>query len=96
MDTIFGYVTYIFDDHTVKVHVTDQKISNTHVYGEEENVRINQWKLLESYKGDYDVRISLIYNLLHRKVRVEVLGTNNEFSLNGKMTILPEAGKLAS
>jgi len=91
MDTIFGYVTYIFDDNTVKVNVTDQKISNTREYQTEENIKIKEWNPLQSYKDVLDVRISLIYNLLHRKVRVEILDWNNVEGINGKMTILPDS-----
>ncbi len=90
MDTIFGYVTYIFDDDTVKVNVTDQKISNTREYQLEENVRIEDWSRRKVFKGVYDLRISLIYNLLHRKVRVEVLDWDFDEGINGKMTILTD------
>lgn len=96
MDTIFGYVTYIFDDNTVKVHVTEQKFSNSRRYALEENIKITDWEILEAYKGVYDVRISLIYNLLHRKVRVEVLDWNILEGIDGKMTILSGTEKIAS
>ena len=37
VDTIFGYVTYIYDDNTVKIHVTEQEISNKHHFIDEFN-----------------------------------------------------------
>ena len=59
MDTIFGYVTYIYDDNTVKVYITDSKISNGHQYSTEEKIKITDWGILEKNKGVYDIRIEL-------------------------------------
>lgn len=96
MDTIFGYVTYIYDDNTVRVHITDQNSISGYQYSVEEKITIEDWKSLQNYKGVYDIRISLIYNLLHRKVQVDVIGLNKIDGLNGKMTILSESDKIAS
>jgi hypothetical protein len=90
VDTIFGYVTYIYDDNTVKVHVTDKELSNRQDYGVEEKVRIKAWDNLVSYKGVYDIRISLIYNLLHRKVRVDIAENDRMEGIYGDVTILSE------
>lgn len=90
MDTIFGYVTYIYDDNTVKVHVTDQVLSNAQSYGSEEKVRIKAWDNLAPYKGVFDIRISLIYNLLHRKVRVDIDQNKGLEGVYGQVTILSD------
>jgi hypothetical protein len=96
MDTIFGYVTYIYDDDTVMVHITDQKSISGYKYSDDEKITISDWKSLNNYKGVYDIRISLIYNLLHRKVQVDVIGLNKINGLNGKMTILSDSARIAS
>jgi len=88
VDTIFGYVTYIYDDNTVKIHVTEQEISNKQAYDSEEKVRIKAWDNLAAYKGVYDIRISLIYNLLHRKVRVDIDDIDRMEGIYGQVTIL--------
>ena len=95
MDTIFGYVTYIYDDHTVMVHLTDQKSISGYKYSVDEKITISDWKSLKNFKGVYDIRIALIYNLLHRKVQVDVIGLNKIDGLNGKMTILSDSDKIA-
>ncbi len=96
MDTIFGYVTYIYDDNTVKVYITDSKITNGHQYAKEEKVKLLDWRITDKSKGTYDLRINLIYNLLHRKVRVDVMGLNTLDGINGRVTILSDSEKIAS
>lgn len=89
MDTVVGYVTYIFDHNTVKIHITHQDSGNKKVYSLEEKLRIADWGTLEKYKGVIDVKISLIYNLLCKKVSVKVLNRDT-VGLLGKVQILPD------
>ena len=90
MDTLVGYVTYIFDDHTVKVHIIDQAISNQHSYAPEEKVRVLEWKSLERYADTYDLRAALIDHLLYKKIRVKVDRMDSVLGLEGQVEILPE------
>ncbi len=89
MDTVVGYVTYIFDDNTVKIHITHQDSGNKKIYSSEEKLRIADWETLEEYKGVIDVKISLIYYLLCKKVSVKVLNKDT-VGLLGKVEILPD------
>ncbi len=89
MDTIVGYVTYVFDDGTVKIHITHQCPENKKQYFPEENLKIAGLEGTSVAKNNFGVKISLIYKLLCKKISVKILRRSRS-ELLGKVEVLPE------
>ena len=89
MDTLVGYVTYIFDDHTVKVHIVDQAISNQRSYAPEERLRVQGWEAL-AIENEQDLKAVLMHHLLYKKIRVKVDRMDTVLGLEGEVEVLPE------
>ncbi len=89
MDTIVGYVTYVFDDSTVKIHITHQYPENKNLYLPEEKLKITGLDGFRDTEKAIGVKISLIYELLCKKISVKVL-RRDQLGLLGKIKILPE------
>ena len=89
MDTIVGYVTYVFDDSTVKIHITNQCPENENHYFTEEKLKISSLDGIRETENGFGVKISLIYKLLCKKISVKVL-RRGQAGLIGKVEVLPE------
>ena len=86
---MIGYVTFVFDDQTVKIQITQQDRRNRYRYNIEEKVKIadnngtRQDAVLRSIASH-----SLIEALLYKKIRVEVFERDSLESLVGKINVL--------
>jgi len=89
MDTLVGYVSYIFDENTIKLKVTQQDQKNEFIYENEETV-----KLIDIDPGDNELVLrsianrKLIEELLYKKIQVEVMDRDVFQSIIGKVNIL--------
>jgi len=89
MDTLVGYVSYVFDENTIKLKVTQQDHKNEFVYESEETV-----KLFDIDPGDNKMALRSIANhrlieeLLFKKIHVEVMARDVFQSIIGKINIL--------
>lgn len=73
MDTLVGYVSYVFDSETISLKIVQQDQHNKFVYESEEKVKLSNaardrysspWRSIADY--------SLIDQLLYKKIEVKV------------------------
>jgi hypothetical protein len=88
MDTLVGYVSYVFDAETIKLRVTSQDHGNEFVYDSEEKVRLinyNSYETSSAWRSIADIR--LIEELLYKKIELKV-EKRNSYELIGQISIL--------
>ena len=92
MDTLVGYVSYVFDSETIKLRVTQQDHRNEFVYESEEKVKLsNHISLQNSATWRSIADIKLIEDLLFKKIELKV-EERNTYELIGQVSILELSG----
>ena len=73
MDTLVGYVSFVFDSETIKLKITQQDQDNKFVYNSEEKVKLSNASAtdhLSSWRSIADY--NLIDKLLYKKIKLKV------------------------
>ena len=88
MDTLIGYVSFIFDAETIKLKIIQQGQRNKYQYDSEELIRLSD----VSSKGPVSTLRSiadqsLIDSLLYKKIKVEVV-KRDPFEITGIVNVL--------
>lgn len=88
MDTLIGYVSFIFDAETIKLKIIQQGHRNKHQYDNEELIRLSD----VSSKGSVSPLRSiadhtLVDSLLYKKIEVKVV-KKDPFEITGKVNVL--------
>jgi len=88
MDTLVGYVSFVFDAETIKLKVVQQDRENKFVYDSEEKVKLSnaiQDRLSSPWRSIADY--SLIDQLLYKKIEVKV-EKRDPFEIIGSANVL--------
>ena len=89
MDTLIGYVSYVFDENTIKLKVTQQDHKNEFVYETEETVKLFNKDPEEDEMALRNIADqSLIEELLFKKIHVQVMARDIFQSIIGKVNII--------
>ena len=73
MDTLVGYVSFVFDSETIKLKITQQNKHNQSKYDSEEKVKLSNIltdAMLSNWRSIADIQ--LIDKLLYKKIEVKV------------------------
>lgn len=88
MDTLVGYVSYVFDAETVKLIITQQDNQNEFTYDSEEKVKLSDYLACEgSSKWRSIADIKLVDDLLFKKIEVKI-EKRDPYELTGKISEL--------
>ena len=73
MDTLVGYVSFVFDSETIKLKITQQDKDNQFKYDNEEKVKLSNI-LTDAMSSNWRsiADIQLIDKLLYKKVEVKI------------------------
>lgn len=88
MDTLVGYVSFVFDAETIKLKVVQQDRENKFVYDSEEKVKLSnaiQDRLSSPWRSIADY--GLIDQLLYKKIEVKV-EKKDPFEIIGSANVL--------
>jgi hypothetical protein len=88
MDTLVGYVSFVFDSETIKLRITQQDQRNQFIYDNEEKVRLSNLMIPMSTPNWRSIaNHQLIDELLYKKVKV-VVEKKDPFEIIGKANVL--------
>lgn len=88
MDTLVGYVSYVFDAETISLKIVQQDRHNKFVYDSEEKVKLSnavQNKYTSPWRSIADY--GLIDQLLYKKIEVKV-EKRDSFEIIGSANVL--------
>lgn len=90
MDTLVGYVSFVFDAETIKLNITQRDRRNKFVYEDEEKVKLshNSTSEPESMELRSIADHKLIDKLLYKKILVKVEKRDPFETLVGKVSVL--------
>jgi len=88
MDTLVGYVSFVFDAETIKLEIVQQNLQNKFVYDSEEKVKLSN-ALQNSYSSPWRsiADYGLIDQLLYKKIEVKV-EKRDRFEIVGSANVL--------